>query len=128
MEYYIAIGTEQRGPFPKEQLLAQGMRPDTLAWTDGMGQWQRADSIPDLAALFASPPFAPQTAYAIPMGYAAPAGQWTESNINGAKIAAGICGILLGALGIHKFILGMTGAGLTMLLISVLSCGFGLPI
>ncbi|MGH7950437.1 MAG: TM2 domain-containing protein [Limisphaerales bacterium] len=39
------------------------------------------------------------------------------------KIAAGIFGILLGSLGIHKFILGYTGAGLIMLLITVLTCG-----
>jgi len=38
------------------------------------------------------------------------------------KIAAGIFGILLGSLGIHKFILGYTGADLIMLLVSVLSC------
>ena len=31
------------------------------------------------------------------------------------KIAAGICGILLGGLGVHKFILGLTGAGAIML-------------
>lgn len=37
------------------------------------------------------------------------------------KIAAGICGILLGALGIHKFILGYTKEGLIMLLVSVLT-------
>ncbi len=37
------------------------------------------------------------------------------------KIAAGICGILLGWLGVHKFILGYKTAGLIMLLISVLS-------
>jgi TM2 domain-containing membrane protein YozV len=41
----------------------------------------------------------------------------------GNKIAAGICGILLGSLGIHKFILGYTGAGLIMLLVTVLTCG-----
>ncbi|HOX57707.1 MAG TPA: TM2 domain-containing protein [Candidatus Paceibacterota bacterium] len=41
------------------------------------------------------------------------------------KIAAGICGILLGSLGVHKFILGYTGAGLIMLLVTVLTCGFG---
>lgn len=35
------------------------------------------------------------------------------------KIAAGICGILLGALGIHKFILGYTKQGLIMLLVSI---------
>ena len=40
------------------------------------------------------------------------------------KIAAGICGILLGALGVHKFILGYTKEGLIMLLVSILSCGF----
>jgi TM2 domain-containing membrane protein YozV len=40
------------------------------------------------------------------------------------KIAAGICGILLGALGIHKFILGYTAQGVIMLLVSVLSFGF----
>ncbi|HEY9647790.1 MAG TPA: NINE protein [Chroococcidiopsis sp.] len=47
------------------------------------------------------------------------------------KIAAGICGIMLGALGIHKFILGYTTEGIIMLSVSlggiVLSCLF-LPI
>lgn len=37
-----------------------------------------------------------------------------------SKIAAGILGILLGALGIHKFYLGYTKEGVTMLLISIL--------
>jgi TM2 domain-containing membrane protein YozV len=39
------------------------------------------------------------------------------------KIICGIFGILLGALGIHKFILGYTSEGLIMLLVSVLTCG-----
>ena len=39
------------------------------------------------------------------------------------KIAAGICGILLGALGIHKFILGYTKEGLIMLLVTILTLG-----
>jgi len=43
------------------------------------------------------------------------------------KIAAGICGILLGWLGIHKFLLGYTTEGVIMLLVSliggVLLCG-----
>ncbi len=38
------------------------------------------------------------------------------------KVAAGICGILLGGLGVHKFILGYKNEGLIMLLVSVLSC------
>jgi TM2 domain-containing membrane protein YozV len=44
------------------------------------------------------------------------------------KIAAGICGILLGALGVHKFILGYTKEGLIMLLVSVLTLGLASPI
>ena len=40
------------------------------------------------------------------------------------KVAAGICAILLGGLGIHKFILGYNTAGIIMLLITVLSCTF----
>jgi len=41
------------------------------------------------------------------------------------KIPAGVCGILLGALGVHKFILGYTRPGLIMLLVTVLTAGFG---
>lgn len=36
---------------------------------------------------------------------------------SGKKIAAGVCGILLGCFGVHKFILGFNGAGATMLAI-----------
>ncbi len=43
----------------------------------------------------------------------------------GNKLAAGLCGILLGSLGIHKFILGMTMPGIIMLLGTVLTCGIG---
>jgi TM2 domain-containing membrane protein YozV len=43
----------------------------------------------------------------------------------GKKIAAGICAILIGTLGIHKFILGLTTPGLIMLLVTVLTCGAG---
>jgi len=45
------------------------------------------------------------------------------SEIQGKKTAAGICAILIGGLGIHKFILGYTNAGIVTLLISVLTCG-----
>ena len=47
---------------------------------------------------------------------------------SGNKLAAGLCGIILGGLGIHKFILGMTTPGLIMLLVSICTCGFGYPV
>lgn len=40
------------------------------------------------------------------------------------KVVAGVLAILLGSLGIHKFYLGYTTAGLIMLLCTVLTCGF----
>lgn len=46
-----------------------------------------------------------------------------RSDVNGKKLAAGICGILLGTFGVHKFILGYTKEGLIMLLASLLTCG-----
>jgi len=54
----------------------------------------------------------------------------TDGSSGGAdkKIAAGICGILLGALGVHKFILGYTTEGVIMLLVSLLSCGIASPV
>jgi TM2 domain-containing membrane protein YozV len=41
-----------------------------------------------------------------------------------SKLAAGLLGIFLGSLGIHRFYLGYTGIGILMLLITVLSLGF----
>lgn len=48
-----------------------------------------------------------------------------NSDVSGKKIAAGICGILLGALGIHKFVLGYNTEGIIMLLVTLLTCGLG---
>jgi len=41
------------------------------------------------------------------------------------KVPAGVCGILLGALGVHKFILGYTTEGIIMLAVTLLTCGLG---
>lgn len=38
---------------------------------------------------------------------------------------AGIFGLLLGGLGIHKFILGYTQEGLIQIIIGVVTCGIG---
>jgi len=41
------------------------------------------------------------------------------------KIVAGICGILVGGFGVHKFILGYTTEGIIQLVITLLTCGAG---
>ena len=46
-----------------------------------------------------------------------------------SKLAAGLLGVFVGGLGIHRFYLGYTGIGLAQLLVTiilgVLTCGFG---
>ena len=41
------------------------------------------------------------------------------------KIIAGICGILLGGFGVHKFILGYTTEGIIQIVITLVTCGIG---
>jgi TM2 domain-containing membrane protein YozV len=49
----------------------------------------------------------------------------TVQSFAGKKIAAGVCGILLGELGVHKFILGLKTPGIVMLAVTVASYTFG---
>lgn len=44
---------------------------------------------------------------------------------NSQRIVAGILGILLGNLGVHKFVLGYVKEGFLQILISILTCGIG---
>ena len=128
MNYYMAEGDQQRGPFPVEQLAAQGLRPDTLVWHEGMRDWQRADSVLELRGMFVGavgvPPVLP------PARYGAYSGQtgamlYDKSAVNSKRVLAGIMGIIFGALGVHKFILGFVGTGILQILITFATCGVG---
>jgi TM2 domain-containing membrane protein YozV len=107
------------GPVNAEQLrrwIAENrVRAQTLVQVEGASEWKPLESIPELAAELKAAP----ASIAAPPVFAARA-----SN----KVPAGVCGILLGSLGIHKFILGYTGAGLIMLLVTLLSCFILAPI
>ncbi|TDD78101.1 TM2 domain-containing protein [Flavobacterium caseinilyticum] len=53
---------------------------------------------------------------------------WNNTPVNrpeNKKIVAGVLAILLGYLGIHKFILGYTQEGIIQLIISIVTCGLG---
>ena len=39
------------------------------------------------------------------------------------KLPAGICGILLGGLGIHKFVLGYSKEGIIQIILTLVTCG-----
>jgi TM2 domain-containing membrane protein YozV len=62
-----------------------------------------------------------------PGGPVGPAGTpgGMPSDIANRKLVAGILGILLGGLGIHKFYLGMNTPGIIMLVVTLVTCGFG---
>jgi TM2 domain-containing membrane protein YozV len=139
VNYYVADGTTQRGPFTEQELAGMALRPDTLVWHEGMPQWEPAGDVPALKPLLGQPASVPlpslnrapaespdqntgaaQPAAPLPMGYASP--QYYPPPYDPAtskKVAAGVCGILLGGLGIHKFILGLTSGAVTMLCITL---------
>ncbi len=66
-----------------------------------------------------------RTNVAVPVANDISARDTNESLSAQNKISAGICGILFGSLGVHKFILGYKNEALTMLLFTVLTGGFG---
>ena len=70
-QYYIGKNNERLGPFPVEQLIANGITPDTLVWCQGMPGWEKAVNVPEVAALFA--PQQPQPDYTVQnQGYQQP--------------------------------------------------------
>ncbi len=122
MDYFIHIAGAARGPFAPQQLPEQGLRPDSLVWAQGMPQWQRADSVPELQPYLATGAPPPPPPFAMPVNYAQapyPAGKPGDK-----KLAAGLCGIFLGAFGVHKFVLGYNAAGVIMLVSSLLCIGY----
>ena len=83
--------------------------------SSGWGQQQTSQGTPPY------PGYSPQPGY---QNFAMAAQDWRALGAD-KKIPAGILGILIGGLGIHKFILGYNTEGLIMLLGTLLTCGFG---
>jgi TM2 domain-containing membrane protein YozV len=48
-----------------------------------------------------------------------------KSEVSQKKMIAGILGIVLGSLGVHKFYLGMTTPGIIQIVITLVTCGAG---
>jgi TM2 domain-containing membrane protein YozV len=125
---YKIIGKDGQhyGPVTAEQLRAwiaeNRANAQTLAQAEGVPEWKPLGAFPEFAADLKSAPglaATPPTITALP----------SMSNPRASnKLPAGICGILLGSLGVHKFILGYTGPGLVMLLVTVCTCGLAYPV
>ncbi len=125
---YRIIGTDgqQYGPISIDQVrrwsLEGRVNAQTLVQVEGAQEWKPLSSVPELAAELKAPPPISTASSSVPTTACAAASR--ASN----KIAAGVCGILLGSLGVHKFILGYTGAGLIMLLVTLLTCFLASPL
>lgn len=74
MSYWISDGISQNGPYPLDELPLRGLRADSLVWTEGMAEWQRA------ADVQAVRPFIPSTDH--PSRDAAPAPWPAQSPVN----------------------------------------------
>ena len=122
---YKIIGADGReyGPVTAEQLrqwITEGRaNAQTRVQAEGMNEWKPLSAFVELIptsapAAVGVPPSVPPSAQYVATGKPPGADK---------KIAAGICAIVLGPLGVHKFILGYTGAGLIVLLATVLTCG-----
>ena len=126
MYKFIGADGQQYGPVNLDQirqwLTENRLRADTLIQAEGSLDWKPLHAFPELAAELKSIPPTITPPGAIPPLMATPNPR--ASN----KIPAGICGIILGTFGVHKFILGYTGTGILMLLVSVLSCGILAPV
>ena|SRR5436309_1919724 len=119
---YKIIGADgcHYGPASADQInqwIAEGRATAyTLGQAEGSTEWKPLAQFPEFAGSAGRP---------VPP----PIGPTVPPRLLGAekKIAAGVLALVpvTGSLGIHKFVLGYTGEGLVMLLISVLTCGIG---
>lgn len=50
--FYIDAEGKQKGTFSPDELKQEGIKRDTLVWTQGMEQWKRAEETEDLYFLF----------------------------------------------------------------------------
>jgi hypothetical protein len=118
-QYYLAESGQRRGPFPLEQLPAQGLTADTLVWTEGMPQWQRADEVIELRPYLPTPPQSyeiPTPEYAPPpnqpIGYHGVAPYYRPSH-NGMAIAGFVCSFFVPLLGLIFSWVALAGMGRT---------------
>ena len=67
--WFVASGGRQEGPFSetdfRSDIAAGRITPDTMVWTDGMADWQRAGDVPGLLSRPGRPPMPPNSGQAL---------------------------------------------------------------
>lgn len=125
--YFLSIGDgKSYGPYGVDELQrfsAEGrVTATSMLCAEGGSAWVPAHTVLGSAGGMppgSFPPIAPP-----PPAFGSPPFNPAAKS----RLAAGLFGVLLGALGIHNFYLGYTGRGIAQLLISILSCGWLAPV
>ena len=60
MEYYIVLNGVKEGPFALEELKAKGVTESTLVWKNGLTDWVKASTLPEVMQALYTAPAAPQ--------------------------------------------------------------------
>ena len=132
--YWLTQGDGRSyGPYTVEELRrfsAEGrLGSSSMVCREGSAEWVAVTTVigPLGMPTAAVPPIAPPPVPPGAHGGGYPGQQAVHHPDARSRVAAGVLGILLGALGIHNFYLGNTGIGLLQLLLSILSCGWLAP-
>lgn len=65
--YFLDANNNRKGPVALSEMILAGVQRNTMVWKEGMANWQPAETVPEVAALFidtptATPPPRPTTA------------------------------------------------------------------
>ncbi len=127
-EWFYSHDGDRHGPVPIDEvrkLAADGrLGRDDLVWQEGMADWVPAGQVPGLLPPAAAPPPLPPrdvVAEPIPLRVERADIGPDVAEVQNKRLTAGLCGILVGAFGVHKFILGMTLPGAIMLAVTLVS-------
>lgn len=112
---YKIIGADGRqyGPITAQQVrqwIAEGRaNAQTMVQAEGATDWKPLWNFPEFSTNvpLSAPPLL------------------VANDTRKSKIAAGLLGIFLGGIGIHRFYLGYTGIGIAQIIVSFATCGIG---
>lgn len=124
--HYTMKGLQQSSPIDQQALInlivAGHVGADDNVWNETMSNWARVADVSALAG------YALPASVAWPVEQAVPTSGGGKFTIHGERapdydtfiakrVPAGVIALFLGNLGIHKFMLGLTTAGITMLIL-----------
>ena len=75
-QYSLLKDNQNLGPMTPEQLVQNGLNPNSMVWAEGMPQWVPASQVPELAPYLAAA--APQPQYQQPYQQPAPQPQYQQ--------------------------------------------------